>query len=85
MPVVIDDKVPVQVKAGKGEMVFASSLDSLWVSLAQKAFAKVCGSYLNASKVQFEEIWRLLTGKSVTKVVLAPDVDDTFNMLQDFK
>ena len=85
MPVVIDDKIPVQLKDDRGELVFASCTNSLWVSLVQKAFAKVCGSYFCASKVQFEECWRLLTGKSVTKVLLASDVNETFNMLQDAK
>ncbi len=48
--VIIDDRVPFSIHSG---LLFGSSKDQLWVSLVQKAFAKVCGSYSNARQATF--------------------------------
>jgi len=60
--VTIDDYLPVKRTTDILAMARGSSDNDFWVPLAEKAFAKLYGTYASMNGGDSEETWRMING-----------------------
>ena len=83
--VIVDNRVPVDKKTQKPVYGRSNSLHEMWVSLIEKAYAKMHGCYGNLKKGYTDEAIQELTGFQPEKILLKNDKTGLFpnKMVQD--
>ena len=76
--VIIDDRIPVLKKTGKTAFGRTHNNHEMWVSLIEKAYAKLHGCYGNLAKGYTDEAIQEMTGFQPEKILLKDDKTGLF-------
>ena len=75
-PVIVDEYIPCNQRTGSYFPIFAQSTnDELWISLLEKAYAKIYGSYSNIEGGSVQHALRDLTGAPVKELRDEGDIE----------
>jgi len=83
-PVIVDEYIPCNQRTGSYFPIFAQSTnDELWISLLEKAYAKIYGSYSNIEGGSIQHALRDLTGAPVKELRDEGDVEKIWKSISN--
>jgi len=83
-PILLDEYIPCNERSGSYFPIFAQSTnDDLWISLLEKAYAKIYGSYVNIEGGSCQHALRDLTGAPVEELRDETDIDKIWDFISD--
>jgi len=83
-PVILDEYIPCNERSGSYFPVFAQSTnDDLWISLLEKAYAKIYGSYANIEGGSCQHALRDLTGAPVEELRDETDLEKIWHFISN--